>query len=58
MEPFDQDPHCEFIYLLYGKCSKISNTSRLPKRHRQTAQIQIRLLLKKQSDQVLLCLLF
>ena len=41
-----------------GKCSKISNTSCLPKRRRQTGQTQIRLLLKKQSDQGLPCLLF
>ena len=41
---------------LYGKCSKISNTC-LPKRPRQTAQSQIRLLLKKQSDQGLCYLL-
>ena len=37
---------------------KISNTSCLLKRPRQTAQTQIRLLLKKQSDQDLPCLLF
>ena len=36
---------------------KTSNTSCLPKRHRQTVQTQIRLLLKKQSDQGLPCLL-
>ena len=44
----------------YGKCSKISNTSFLPKwpRHTCTVQTQIRLLLKKQSDQCLSCLLF
>ena len=42
----------------YNKCSKISNTGYLLKRHRQTVQTQIRLLLKKQSDQGLLCLLF
>ena len=42
----------------YGKCSKISNTSCLPKRPRQTVQTQIRLLLKKQSDQGLPHLLF
>ena len=34
----------------YIKCSKILNTSCLPKRPRQTGQTQIRLLLKKQSD--------
>ena len=28
----------------YGKCSKISNTSWLPKRHRQTVQTQISLI--------------
>ena len=38
-------------FLKYDKCSKISNTSYLPKRHRQIGQIQIRLLLKKQSVQ-------
>ena len=42
----------------YGKCSKILNTSSLPKRSRQTGQTQIRLLLKKQSDQGFPCLLF
>ena len=40
--------------LFYDKCSK----SCLPKMHRQTAQTQIRLLLKKQSYQGLPCLLF
>ena len=35
--------------VLYGKCSKISNSSCLLKRHRQTVQTQIRLLLKKQT---------
>ena len=40
------------------KCSKILNSSWLQKRSRQTAQTQIRLLLKKQSDQVLPFLLF
>ena len=45
--------------MTYSKCSKISNTSCLLKRpSRQTAQTQIRLLLKKQSDQDLPCLLF
>ena len=39
--------------LSYGKCSK----SWLQKRSRQTVQTQIRLLLKKQSDQALPCLL-
>ena len=42
----------------YGKCSKIVNASLLPKRHRQTGQTLIRLLLEKQSDQGLPCLLF
>ena len=37
---------------------KNSNASRLPKRPRQTAQTLIRLLLKKQSDQGMSCLLF
>ena len=41
-----------------SKCSKISNTGSLPKRPRQTAQTQIRLFLKKQSDQGLPCLSF
>ena len=36
---------------MYGKYSKISNTSCLPKRLRQTGHTQIRLLLKNQSDQ-------
>ena len=44
--------------LQHGKFSNVSNTSCLPKQHRQTAQTQIRLLLKKQSDQGLPCLLF
>ena len=35
----------------YDKCSKILNTGHLPKRPRQTVQIHIRLLLKKQSEQ-------
>ena len=43
--------------LAYGRCSKISNTSCLPKRPRQTAQTPMRFL-KKQSDQGLPCLLF
>ena len=42
----------------YCRCSKTSNTSCLPKTPRQTVQSQIRLLLKKQSDQGLPCLLF
>ena len=36
----------------------VLNTSCLLKRSRQTGQTRIRLLLKKQSDQALLCLLF
>ena len=36
----------------YGKCSKILNTSCLPKRPRQTSQTQIRLLLKKQGNKM------
>ena len=40
------------------KCSKISNTSCLPKRPRQTMQTQIRLFLRKQSDQPRQDLLF
>ena len=36
---------------VYGKCSKISNTSCLAKKHRQTVQTKIILLLKKQYDQ-------
>ena len=48
--------------MLYGKYSKVLNTSGLPKipnaKKRQTEHIQIRLLLKKQSDQSLPCLLF
>ena len=42
----------------YGKCTKISNTGCLTKRSRQTRQTQIRLLLMKQSDRGLPCLLF
>ena len=42
----------------YCKCCKIFNNNCLPKRSSQTGQIQIRLLLKKQSDQGLPCLLF
>ena len=42
----------------YGKCSKVLNANCLPKSHRQTAQTQLRLLLQKQSDQDLPCLLF
>ena len=43
---------------VYGKCSKVLKTSCLLKRPRQTAQTQIRPLLKKQYDQGLPCLLF
>ena len=43
---------------MYRRCSKNSNTSCLLKRPRQTGQTQIRLLLKKQSDQSLLYLVF
>ena len=39
----------------YGICSKISNISCLYSRPRQTVQSQIRLLLKKQSNQGLHC---
>ena len=46
------------FHVLQGKCSKVSNTSFLPKRTRQTVQTQIRLLLKKLSDQGLPCSLF
>ena len=35
----------------YGRCSKILNTSCLPKRPQQTAPTQIRQLLKKQFNQ-------
>ena len=42
----------------YCRCSKTSNTSHMPKRSRQTVHTQIRLLLKKQSDQRLPYLLF
>ena len=45
------------LCITYNKCSKIFNTSCLTKRHRQTAPIQIRQLLK-QSDLGLSCLLF
>ena len=41
-----------------GCCSKILITNCLPERLRQTAQTLIRLLLKKQSDRGLPCLLF
>ena len=39
------------IYQGYSKYSKISNISLIQKRYRQTEQTQIRLPLKKQSDQ-------
>ena len=45
------------IRKLDSKCSKSLNTSCLPKWLRQTVQTQIRLLLMKQSDPGLLCLL-
>ena len=45
------------VYKNAGKHSNFLNTSVLPKRHRQTVQTQIRLLLKKQPDQSLPCLL-
>ena len=41
-----------------GRFSKVLNTSNLPIRPKQTMHTQIRLLLKKQSDQGILCLLF
>ena len=37
--------------MIYGRCSKILNAICLPKGPRQTVQTQIRLLLKKQSDE-------
>ena len=43
------------LFCHYRKFSKISNTSCLPKRPRQTVQTQIRLLFQKQSDQSLRC---
>ena len=49
---------CKLVLRQCGKCSKILNTSCLPKRPRQTGQTQNRLLLKKQSDQGIPCLLF
>ena len=56
---FDTDLVVSFVHKnKYGKGSKISNTDHLPKRSRQTGQTQIRLLLKKQSDQGLPFLLF
>ena len=42
----------------YCKCSKVLNNSCMSERPSQTEQTQIRLLLKKQSDQGLPCLLF
>ena len=47
-----------WIYQGYSKYSKISNTSLIHKRYRQTVHTQIRLPLKKQSDQDLPCLPF
>ena len=58
MEFFDTGLVLKWLYYwYYGIGSKILNTSRLPKRPRQTGQTQtqIRLLLKKQSDQGLPC---
>ena len=53
------EPEAETPFrLINGKCSKITNTSCLLKKHRQTVQTQIRLLLKKQSYHVLPFLLF
>ena len=46
------------VHTVYGKCVKISNTSCLLKQPKQTGQPQIRLLLKKHTDQGLPCLLF
>ena len=46
-----------YIHKEYSKCSKILNTNCLPKRHGEKAQTKIRLLLEKQSDQDLSCLL-
>ena len=47
------------LQLGHGKCSKILNTGCLPTMPRKTAQTQARLLLlQKQSDQGLPCLLF
>ena len=43
--------------IIYSKCYKILITSCLLKSSRQTVQTQIRLLLKKQSDQGLPCFL-
>ena len=47
-----------WIYQGFGKYSKIPNTCLIHKRYRQTVHTQIRLPLKKQSDQGLPCLLF
>ena len=44
--------------IVNSKCSKILNTSCRSKRPKQTEQTKIRLLLKKQSDQGLPCLLY
>ena len=48
---FEHSPMDYRLITYYGKCSKISYTSYLPKRPRQIGQTKIRLLLKKQSDQ-------
>ena len=50
--------YIELQIISNDKCFKISVTKCLPKRPRQTGQTQIRLLLMKQSDQGLPCLLF
>ena len=47
-----------FLVTIDSESSKISNISWLQKMSRQSEQTQIRLLLKKQSDQGLPCLLF
>ena len=47
-----------WLIKLNNRCSKISNTSCLPKRPRQTGQTQIRQLLKKLSNQDLSYLLY
>ena len=53
-----QTERFRWVSKVYGKCSKIPSTSCLPKRSRQAGQAQISLLLRKQSDQDLPCLLF
>ena len=51
------NPSDPYIHV-YSKCLKISSVSCLPKRAGQIASTHIRLLMKKQSDQGLTCLLF